>query len=166
LHTSTPQHSALLAHVGSPLLLHVAGARHVPVWQVRPAQQSLSVEQLCVLARHVHARVVLPSQIVEPQHCSFVVHVLPTAWQQRRTVGESSHRRPPQQSVATAQPIGSPAGRHATGRRQVPLWQVVPVQHSEESTHEEPSAWQRQRIVAVSQSMYPQHCADVAHEPP
>ncbi len=153
MQTSTPQHSALLAHVGSPLLLHIAGARQVPVWQVSPAQQSLSVEQPCAFARQVHTRVVVPSQIVEPQHCSFAVHVLPTAWQQRRTVGESSQRSPPQQSVAAAQPMGSPAGRQAAGRRQVPLWQVVPVQHSEESTHEEPSAWQRQRIVAVSQSM-------------
>ncbi len=89
------------------------------------------------------------------------------SWQHRRVVGEGSQRSPAQQSVAVVQPIGSPAIRHVVmGLRHVPLMHVVPVQHSDESTHDRPSCWQAQRIVAVSHSMYPQHCAELAHEPP
>ena len=109
----------------------------------------------------------MPSQSVEPQHWVLVVQVVPTPWQQVRVVGDASQRSPAQHSVAAVQPIASPAIRQVVmGRRHVPLWQVVPVQHSALSTHAEPSAWQRQRPAAVSQRMYPQHCAELVHEPP
>jgi hypothetical protein len=135
------------------------GLQLAPYWQVpevhvSPAQQSALVEQVCVLPRHMHTRAVVPSQSVDPQHWVLVVHEVPTPWQQVRVLGEGSQRSPAQHSVAAVQPIASPAVRHVVmGRRHVPLWQVVPVQHSALSTHAEPSAWQRQRPIAVSQRM-------------
>lgn len=154
LHTSTPQHSVLLVHVASPLGLQPMGDWHVPLVHVRPAQQSLLVEQDCVLPRHVHARVVLPSHSVEPQHCVLVVQVVPTPWQQVRVLGLASQRRPAQQSVTVAQPMVSPAMRHVViGRRHVPDWQVVPLQHSAVLTQAWFSARHAHRPVPVSQSM-------------
>lgn len=154
LHTSTPQHSVLLVHVASPLGLQPAGDWHVPLVHVRPAQQSLLVEQDCVLPRHVHARVVAPSQSVEPQHCVLVVHVVPTPWQHVRVLGLTSQRSPAQQSVTAVQPIVSPAMRQLViGRRHVPDWQVIPAQHSAVLTHAWLSARHAQRPVPVSQSM-------------
>ncbi len=68
LHTSTPQHSVLLVHVASPWGLHPVGGRHVPVWQVSPAQQSRSLAQVLPLPRQVQTRVGVPSHCVSPQH--------------------------------------------------------------------------------------------------
>jgi hypothetical protein len=154
LQTSTPQHSVLLVQVASPLGLQPMGDWHVPPVHERPAQQSAVLVQLWVLPRQVHARVAVPSHRVEPQHWVLVVQVVPTPWQQVRVLGEASQRRPAQHSVASVQPMASPAMRQVVmGRRQVPLWQVVPVQHSVESTQDEPSAWHKQRPAVVSQRM-------------
>jgi hypothetical protein len=100
-------------HVASPLALHAAGDRQVPVWQVNPVQQSLSLAQVCALPRQVHTRLVAPSHSVAPQHCSVPVHVEPTPRQHLRETGDGSQRSPAQQSATAAQPAGSPAIRHA-----------------------------------------------------
>jgi hypothetical protein len=116
-----------------PPVVHVAdsprvqaAARHVPLWQVRPSQQS-------VLVVHVPAvgwqqRPVWHS--LAPQHPALVVHAPPVLLQQTVALPTAAQLRPPAQHATAPAMHGAASASEHVGARHVPLWQVNPVQQS------------------------------------
>lgn len=180
-HTRLPQHCVFTVHERSPCCLHEVGYTHMPPVHERPAQQSVELAHTLPCGRHWHTRGgAVPaspppstgvSHCVAPQHSVLPEQSDPTPWQQRFIAlpgAEGSQRRLVQQRFAVpvvAHPT-SPSARHIIGAWQRPSTHVEPAQQSSESVHAAPAAWQAHRCVSMSQSIWPQHCADVVHDWP
>lgn len=177
-HTSPPQHCEFIVHVRFACCRHPVAYTHVPPVHESPVQQSVELAQLVPIARHWHTRggeapASAPpdmgaSHCVAPQHSVFSVQAVPTPWQHRLIElpgAEGSHRTPVQQrfAVPVAAHPTKPSGRHTRGAWQIPLTHVVPAQQSSESVQISPSRSQMHRCVSGSQSIWPQHCAEVVH---
>lgn len=121
-----------------------------PVVQVSPGQQSLLDAQVSLETRQRQyapgavpeaAQAIVPQQGLAPTPASPTpaspaggsAHCVPAEAQQRRPAAPTgAQSRLLQQSVFVVQ-VASPRGRQVTGRRHVPITQVVPAQQSGDS---------------------------------
>jgi hypothetical protein len=83
-HSSAPQQPIDDVHERSPSASHAPSYAHTCATHDMPVQQSEASSHAAPRGRHMHARVVVPSQSIRPQQSAVVVHIVPARRQHAR----------------------------------------------------------------------------------